>query len=39
MNVKETWDLTPLFKGDDDPAILNSEKEVAEAETKFARKW
>ncbi len=39
MNVKEIWDLSPLFKGDDDPAIELRKKEVAEAVTKFSQKW
>ena len=39
MVAKENWDLTPLFKNDDDSAIEMRKKEVAENVGTFSDKW
>jgi oligoendopeptidase F len=37
--LQTTWDLTPMYKGDNDPKIAQNLKEVTEQVQKFATKW
>lgn len=37
--LQTTWDLTPMFKSDNDPKIAQNLKEVSEQVQKFATKW
>lgn len=40
LNIKQTtWDLSPLFSGDDDPKIEDRKKEVNEENSAFVSKW
>lgn len=40
INIKQTtWDLSPLFKSDDDPAIVEKRKTVKEKTDQFIAKW
>ena len=36
---KNEWDLSPLFKSDDDPEILKKREKVLEETNKFVEKW
>jgi len=38
-NYKTSWDLTPLFKSDNDPIITNKRSEVIKETNKFVKKW
>jgi len=37
--TKTTWDLSPLFRGDNDPSIEQERKKVAASTDKFVKKW
>lgn len=37
--LQTTWNLTPLFKSDNDPRIAKNLQEVEEAVEKFVKKW
>lgn len=37
--IKTKWDLTPLFKGDNDPKIKRKRKELIKESYKFINKW
>lgn len=40
LNIKKTsWDLSPLFKGDNDPEIENKRKILEQESYKFINKW
>ncbi len=38
-NLKNTWDLSPLFKGLNDPEIAKKRTEVEKATATFTKKW
>lgn len=38
-NIKTSWDLSPLFKSDTDPAIERERREVRKASQQFVKKW
>ena len=37
--MKITWDLSPLFRSDNDPNIAKKRKEVIRETSRFAKKW
>ncbi len=39
LKIKTSWDLTPLFKSDDDPAIEKEKKRIEKESYSFIHKW
>jgi Mor family transcriptional regulator len=37
--IKTVWDLSPLFKNDNDPLIIEERKKVAQRTSLFVKKW
>ncbi len=37
--MKTAWDLSPLFSGDDDPAISKQRESIEKENKKFVKKW
>lgn len=37
--IKTVWDLSPLFKNDNDPLIIEERKKVAQRTNLFVKKW